>query len=239
MPWRARIKAAALNSACDTQTAQNAIMTPSAVLFDFDGTILDTESTGLAAWREEYGHHGLELVEDLWLATIGTDADRYVALAELAGPGFDEAQCRTRERARERELVSALSLREGITECLAEVVRAGIQLAIVSSSPADWVLPHLDRLALRDRFDVVVTRESATRAKPHPDLYLAALGRLHVPANNAVAVEDSRHGVAAALAAGVRCVAFPNRVTRRQDLSHAHAVASAADLSSYLLPAAP
>ena len=85
---------------------------------------------------------------------------------------------------------------------------------------------------------MVVTRESARRAKPHPDLYLAALGRLGVPAALAVAVEDSRHGVAAALAAGIRCVAFPNCVTRRQDLSHADAVANAAELSSYVLEAA-
>jgi len=211
---------------------------PAAVLFDFDGTILDTESTSLTAWREEYFRHGLDLVDDAWLATIGTDADRYAALAELAGPGFDRERSWIRERARETELVLALGLREGIAECLAEVARTGIRLAIVSSSPADWVLGRLDRLALRTQFDVVVTRESAARAKPHPDLYVAALGRLGVPADQAVAVEDSRHGVAAALAAGIRCVAFPNRVTRRQDLSHAHAVASAADLSSYLLRAA-
>ena len=211
---------------------------PSAVLFDFDGTLLDTESTVLTAWREEYDRHGLELAEDVWLATIGTDFDRYALLAELAGPAFDKERCRIRKRARETELVSALGLREGITECIAEVARAGIRLGIVSSSPADWVLPHLDRLALRDQFDVVVTRESARRAKPHPDLYLAALGRLGVPAALAVAVEDSRHGVAAALAAGIRCVAFPNCVTRRQDLSHADAVANAAELSSYVLEAA-
>jgi beta-phosphoglucomutase-like phosphatase (HAD superfamily) len=63
---------------------------PSAVLFDFDGTLLDTESTVLTAWREEYGRHGLELAEDVWLATIGTDSDRYAILAELAGPAFDK-----------------------------------------------------------------------------------------------------------------------------------------------------
>jgi len=145
---------------------------PSAVLFDFDGTLLDTESTVLAAWREEYRRHSLELDEDAWLTTIGTDSDRYAVLAELVGPGFDEERCRTRKRAREAELVAALGLREGIAGCLSEVMQAGIRIAVVSGSPADWVLPHLDRLAIRDQFDVVVTREFAARAKPHPDLYL-------------------------------------------------------------------
>ena len=221
--------------ACRAGRRENAEAMPSAVLFDFDGTLLDTESTLLAAWREEYGRHSLELDEDAWLTSIGTDTDRYAVLAELVGPGFDEQRCRASKRAREAELIASLGLREGIAACLSDLTQAGIRLAVVSGSPADWVLPHLDRLTLRDQFDLVVTRESAARAKPHPDLYLAALGRLGVPAAEAVAVEDSAHGVAAALAAGIRCVAFPNRVTRRQDLTRAHEVADATVLASRLL----
>lgn len=212
---------------------------PAAVLFDFDGTLLDTESTVLAAWREEYRHHGLELDIDVWMGTIGTDRDRYADLAELAGPGFDEDRCRTRKRAREAELVAALKLREGIAECLTMAGQAGARLGVVSSSPAGWVLPHLDRLTLTGQFDVVITRECAARSKPHPDLYLAALGQLGVTAKAAIAVEDSRHGVTAAIAAGIRCVAFPNPVTRHQDLSHAHALASSAKLASCLLQPQP
>ena len=94
----------------------------------------------------------------------------------------------------------------------------------MSSSPASWVRPHLDRLALLDRFDTIVTREDAERSKPFPDLYLTALARLNVPPTGAVAIEDSANGVAAARAAGIRCVAFPNPITARQDLRHADAV---------------
>jgi beta-phosphoglucomutase-like phosphatase (HAD superfamily) len=85
----------------------------------------------------------------------------------------------------------------------------------------------LDRLALLDLFAVVVTREDAGRTKPAPDLYLTALSRLDVPASDALAVEDSANGVAAARAAGIRCIAFPNSVTARQDLSHADVLAQA------------
>ena len=196
-----------------------------AVLFDFDGTILDTESTVLIAWREEYEHHGLQLDEDAWLSALGGDQDRYAALAEQVGDSYDLVASQARKRQREFELVAGLVLRDGIDDCLLEARRAGLSLGLVSSSPASWVLPHLERLSLLDRFDVVVTREDAERSKPFPDLYLAALSRLEVSATDAVAIEDSANGVAAARAAGIRCVAFPNPITVRQDLGHADVLA--------------
>jgi HAD superfamily hydrolase (TIGR01509 family) len=196
-----------------------------ALLFDFDGTILDTESTVLRAWREEYEHHGLELDEQAWLGALGGDQDRYAALARQVGDSYDRVASQTRKRRREAELVASLALRDGIDECLREARQAGWTLGLVSSSPASWVRPHLDRLALLDRFDTVVTREDAERAKPFPDLYLAALARLDVSPTDAVAIEDSANGVAAARAAGVRCVAFPNPITARQDLRHADVLA--------------
>jgi beta-phosphoglucomutase-like phosphatase (HAD superfamily) len=87
------------------------------------------------------------------------------------------------------------------------------------------VRSHLKRFSLLDQFDEIVTREDAARSKPHPDLYEIALSRLAVDAADAIAIEDSSNGVAAALAAGIRCIAFPNPVTVRQDLNSAHAVA--------------
>ena len=80
---------------------------------------------------------------------------------------------------------------------------------------------HLDRLGLLSAFEVVVTRESAPRAKPAPDLYLEALARLAVSPDRALVVEDAANGVAAARAARLRCLAFPNAVTVHQDLSDA------------------
>jgi len=139
-------------------------------------------------------------------------------------------RCQKRKRALEARLVSALDLREGILDCLKNAARVGIRLGVVSSSPSRWVLPHLERLVLGEYFEVIVTREDAERAKPHPDLYLVALSRLGVHAAGTVAVEDSANGVTAAVAAGIRCIAYPNSVTRRQDLTHANAVVDGSDL---------
>ena len=90
---------------------------------------------------------------------------------------------------------------------------AEVTLAIASSSPLDWVESHLDRLGLLNEFAVIRTRDHVDRGKPAPDLFLAAAGALGVDPADAVAIEDSRHGCAAAKAAGMTCVVVPNRIT--------------------------
>ena len=85
---------------------------------------------------------------------------------------------------------------------------------IVSSSPADWVTQHLDHVAMTPLFDFLMTADRVERAKPHPELYLRALAEYGVPATEAIALEDSPHGVAAARAAGIFCVAIPGPMTR-------------------------
>ena len=195
-----------------------------AVLFDFDGTLLDTESTVLASWEAEYAHHGHVLDRADWLRSVGTDGrDWYEALAALVGATFDRADAHRRRRAHEMSLVGALQVREGVADCLDQARGHGLRLAVVSSSPASWVVGHLERLGLLPLFEVVVTREDAERAKPHPDLYLVALDRLGLSPDEALVVEDSANGVAAAVAAGLRVVAVPNAVTAAQ--AHEGAVA--------------
>ncbi len=195
----------------------------SAVLFDFDGTLLDTESVALVTWLEEYQAHGIRLDEDAWIAAVGAEADHYGTLATSVGAGFNVNACRQRRRRRERELVATVQPAAGVAETLTSLADAGTRVAVVSSSPAQWVLPHLDRLGWADRFVTVVTRENAARPKPHPDLYLEALARLELSAGDVVAVEDSANGVRAAVDAGLRCIAMPNPVTTRHDLSAATA----------------
>jgi HAD superfamily hydrolase (TIGR01509 family) len=195
-----------------------------ALLLDFDGTIVDTERTVLAAWRAEYAAHGLVLDERIWRSTVGGVSDQYAVLAELVGPGFDLPAVRASVHRRESALVRDLPARAGVRECIHRARAVGLRLAVVSSSPAYWVTGHLDRLGLRPAFDTVVTRESAVTPKPAPDLYLEALDRLAVAPTRALVVEDAANGVTAARAAGLRCQAFPNEVTVHQDLSHADEV---------------
>ena len=188
-----------------------------AVLFDFDGTLVDTESTVLASWQHLYEHSGHALDLDRWLASVGGDVDdRYAALAELAGDGFDREAAHALRREHELALVADLPLRDGFAQVLDRAAAHGLVLGIVSSSPAWWVRGHLERLGLLDRFSLVVTREDAVRAKPDPDLYLVALERLGLPPEEVLVVEDSVNGVLAARAAGLNAVVVPNPVTARQ-----------------------
>ena len=195
-----------------------------AVVFDFDGVIIDTESTVLASWREEYERHGHELDLVTWLDLVGTETDLwapYDVLNALVGPGFDRASCHRRRHQREQELVLELSVRAGVLEWLDEAARLGLPTAIASSSPHTWVEPHLARLGLTEAFATVCCREDVASAKPNPDLYLLACARLGVRPAEAVAVEDSPHGVHAAKAAGLFAVAVPNPVTEGQPFGQA------------------
>jgi beta-phosphoglucomutase-like phosphatase (HAD superfamily) len=97
-----------------------------------------------------------------------------------------------------------------------------LKLGIVSSNDRVWVDVHLSRLEIADTWDVIITADGDTeRAKPNPAMYVEALTALGVGPTEAVALEDSPHGVAAAKAAGIFCVAIPNEVTAELDLSGA------------------
>jgi HAD superfamily hydrolase (TIGR01509 family) len=194
----------------------------SALLFDFDGLLLDTEGPSYRAWVEVYERHGHELPIGTWAAAIGT-IDGFDPVRHLSGLGveLDEATQAAR-RQRDIDLCDLEELRPGVAELLAEAARRGLRTAIVSSSDDDWIARHLDRHDLLDRFDeIVCANGDPARAKPRPTLYLEALERLGVRADEAVAFEDSPNGAAAAKAAGILCVAVPNEVTSTLDLSAA------------------
>lgn len=182
----------------------------SALVFDFDGVIVDSEAAVLQAWSELYAEHGAELPLEQWLGTIGTrdapwEPGRH--LEAFLGRELDWASLDERRRAREIELVRALPLLPGVERWLADAERLGLRLAMASSSSLRWVGGHLRDRGLSERFEVLVTREDASRSKPDPEPYLVALARLGVSAGAALAVEDSANGVASAVAAGMRVVA--------------------------------
>jgi putative hydrolase of the HAD superfamily len=102
-------------------------------------------------------------------------------------------------------------------------------VGLASSSPVEWAERFLARLGLRDRFAVLATRERVARSKPAPDLYELALAELGVTAGDALAVEDSPNGVAAAKAAGLFCVAVPNPLTVGLALDNADVVLHSLD----------
>jgi HAD superfamily hydrolase (TIGR01509 family) len=198
-----------------------------ALLFDFDGLLIDTEGPSYRAWVELYERHGHELPLETWAAAVGTIGgfDPEEHLGGL-GVALDESALEAR-RQRDLDLCALEELRPGVTELLDEADERGIPAAIVSSSSDWWIVRHLEPRGLLSRFKAVVCANGdADRAKPRPALYLDALKLLQVAASEAVAFEDSPNGVAAAKAAGIYCIAVPNPVTQTLDLSQADRIVS-------------
>jgi HAD superfamily hydrolase (TIGR01509 family) len=195
-----------------------------ALVFDFDGLILETETPAYETWADIYREHGQELPLDRWFDYIGREGGFFDAadhLAALVGEGFDRDAARARRDARKSELIAALDVMVGIREYVVDAKRLGLRLAVASSSSRAWVLGHLERLDLHSEWDAVRTRDDVARTKPAPDLYLSAVKALGVAPREAVAFEDSMNGIAAAKDAGLLCVAVPNTLTAAMDLSRA------------------
>ena len=207
-----------------------------ALIFDFDGLILDTETPEVEVWQSIYREHGLELPVDEWAKTIGgyglSTFDAATHLSQLTG--LDPAPLRARYRRESDVLIHASPILPGVLDMLTEARARGLGLAVASSSPHAWVDPHLARLGLAARFDTVTCSEdvAAGRTKPNPDLFLLALTRLEVQKEAAVVFEDSLNGVRAAKSAGIFVVAVPNPLTMRFGVDGADlTVKSLADLS--------
>ena len=205
-----------------------------ALVFDFDGLILETEVPAYEAWSEIYREHGVELKLERWLDYIGRESgwfDVFAHLEELLGRAVDRDALKTKRAARRDELVAARTLLAGVSELFHEAKHAGLKVGVASSSSREWVCGHLDRLAFLEGWDAIVCRADAERAKPAPDLYLRAVERLGVAPHEAIALEDSPNGVTAAKAAGLWCVAVPGPLTKDLDLAHADArLSSLADM---------
>ncbi len=187
------------------------------LIFDFDGLILDTEGPDYHSWREMYEAHGCKLPLDKWVGLIGTAEhgfDPYSELEFQLGRPLHRADIRARRRARYAELVAAEVVLPGVLEYIADARRMGLRLGIASSSSREWVAGHLERLGLMAHFHALACREDVPRTKPAPDLYLWVLRMLGIDAKDAITLEDSPNGVAAAKAAGLFCVAVHNDLTR-------------------------
>ena len=194
-----------------------------ALIFDFDGLIADTEMPVYRAWAEVYERHGQRLSADFWASIIGYGEDHFDPMADLerrVGRALNRRALLTARRRRQAELLAELDILPGVREWRRDAIEQGVRLGVASSSKRPWVTGHLERLGL-DGWDCVRCGGDVARTKPHPDLYLAVLECLGVPADEAMAVEDSGVGVQAAKAAGLYCVAVPSPLTRGHDFSRA------------------
>jgi HAD superfamily hydrolase (TIGR01509 family) len=198
-----------------------------ALLFDFDGLILDTETPEYEVWQAIYREHGFELPEEEWGQIIGgygiSSFDAAEHLALLSQGRLDSVSLRDRHRSESHAITLAQAILPGVMDYLHEAKQLGLKLVIASSSPHSWVDTHARRLGVFDYFDRVICADDVGpgRTKPNPDLFLLALDRLQVRANEAIVFEDSPNGVQAARSAGIFVVAVPNTVTSRLSIEKA------------------
>jgi HAD superfamily hydrolase (TIGR01509 family) len=211
-----------------------------AVIFDMDGLIVDTEWPDYQSWQELYAQHGHELPLEEWVPYVGiwgTPLDLFGRLESLVGGEVDVADLRARRRARCDELVRAgMTPMPGFDLLIERLTTADYCRGLASTSSRDWVDFIVDGLQVRRHFHALVAGDEVAARKPAPDVYLRAAERLEVAPEECVALEDSAPGVAAARAAGMACIAVPNRVTVYQDLTAAnHQVAHLGEVTLKLL----
>jgi HAD superfamily hydrolase (TIGR01509 family) len=192
-----------------------------ALLFDFDGTLVDTESVEFRAWEQTFLEHDVKLALERYGVGVGT-LEGFSPLDELElllGHAIDREGVNAKRVALEYELLAAEVLRPGVHEYLEDARELGLRVAIVSSSTNEWIERNLSRLERSHGWELIVAANGdVARAKPAPTLYLEALDQLGVAAHEAVAFEDSANGATAAQRAGIFCVAVPNPVTAHLDV---------------------
>lgn len=195
-----------------------------ALIFDFDGLILDTEMPVYQSWQEVYKSYGCTLSFAEWSTTIGStdgDFDPLSNLEDLIAKKLDHKTLDQKRIQRELELIAHQPILPGVTTYLEDAKKAGLKLGVASSSSCKWVNQHLARLDLIEYFDSIICKDDVKRTKPDPALFLKALSSLGIQADQAVVFEDSPNGILAAKRAGIFCVAVPNTLTAQLPIDQA------------------
>lgn len=194
-----------------------------ALIFDFDGLILDTESPDFLSWKEIYADHGHKLTVDIWAQNVGGSwHNQYDPLEAFLGHTLDRDEVRAQYKARARKIQLEQPILPGVQDYIKEAKEMGIKIGVASSSDHKWVDGNLDRLGLIHEFDVIVCADDVENVKPHPELFLTASARLDASPARTIVLEDSPNGARAAHDAGTFCVVVPNPLTAQLTFDHGH-----------------
>jgi putative hydrolase of the HAD superfamily len=188
-----------------------------AVIFDFDGLILDTETLHVEIFEEMFNDHDIEFPYKDWIKNIGTKSNFTIFdLLEnkLVSVKVDRELWKVKNQQKFSERVTALEARPGVIEYLNAVKAEGLRIGLASSSTSKWVRNHLSNLNLIDYFETIRTADDVEFVKPDPALYKLAIEDLGVLPSECLAFEDSANGALAAVEAGLTCIIVPNHTTR-------------------------
>jgi putative hydrolase of the HAD superfamily len=189
-----------------------------AVIFDFDGLILDTETPWYEAFSAVYQEHGAYLPVEEWALCIGTTFkhfDPYQDLESRIGKSIDRAAIQKSSLEKHTVIMKQKCILPGVEDCLKTAKSLGLKIGLASSSERSWVENFLQQFQLVQFFDSILTQENVKNVKPDPELYQKSLLSFGISGGEAIAFEDSPNGSKAAKAAGMHCVVIPNAITAR------------------------
>lgn len=195
---------------------------PKAVLFDLDGTLIDSEWFYYKAWKKVLAEYGFDLDSETWLTSLAGKTDvqamdvlhREHGFQTEAGPFLERVKSAI-ARQYEEELVP---LMPGAKELITYLYDEQVTLALVTSSKREVATYYLEAHDLMKYFKLLVTRTEVTHTKPHPEPYLMCIAQLAVEKPDCLVLEDSLTGTTAARAAGLTCWAVQTHESIRKSL---------------------
>lgn len=199
-----------------------------AILFDHDGTLVDSEPVHFRMWTTVLARYGVSLSEEQYkthYAGVPTRANA-VDLVQRFKLGEEPATLAHAKNLATRDFLlhEAFPLMPGVNEAVAEFRSAGLKLAVVTGAGSNGVHATLDANDLRRHFATVVSGDDVRASKPAPDCYLLALEKLGLHAADCLAIEDTQHGLEAASGAGIRCLAVPTPMSKHHNFQRATAL---------------
>ncbi|MEJ8306311.1 HAD family phosphatase [Saccharibacillus sacchari] len=198
-----------------------------AFIFDMDGVIIDSEPMHFEVDRKVMEYYGYPITQEKLEGYVGmTNPELWKAIREEFGMAQTVEEIIEYQLGHKIEVLRAAEMQpiEGIRELLAELKKGNIPRAVASSSPPVFIEAVLEKFGLRNEFQVVVSGEQVPKGKPAPDVFLRAAEQLGVDPARCVVLEDSKHGIDAAKAAGMCCIGFVNPNSGNQDLSRANLI---------------
>ena len=192
-----------------------------AVIFDVDGTLLDTERIYMQAWKDAAAELGYVMTDELLHKTRAVDAKVAARIfEEEIGNGFSYAETRPIRVRIAEEIIERESpiLMPGVLEQLEYLKSKGVRLAVASSTNTKTTKEHLALSGILEYFEVVVGGDMIEKGKPNPDIFLKAAQLLGEAPEDCIVVEDSPAGIRAGNAAGMKAVLVPDQAAITQEI---------------------